>query len=169
MIEVTSAQQTGAWKAGLCGCCSDCGLLCQAYYWGSCLEAESFADSRGDECACCHWVEVVDGVGSVPFWTRVNIDLARGIEPQQCYHVAVICMCGTCTAVQSAREIRFLLAERKASAPTVVVVQGVVQGYGQPGYGAPPPGYGQPPPGYGQPEPAEGPPPGNQFAVIEKR
>lgn len=150
MMHYSRACQKQDFEASLCGCCSDCGACCYAYFCYPCALANAWSDARGESCTCCH-------LHAWEIFVKANIRQARGMQQALCEDWCTNLFCPICSLVQDIREIKFIQAEsRIADSHSGVVINytssnqtsfsnnnsqqppqqpyGIPQGYGSQGY-----------------------------------
>jgi hypothetical protein len=158
MIEVPEIAKTHGWQNDLCGCCDDCAILCAGWAFSGTVSALNFAESRGEHWTACHLFESTNYC-CIGFWTRANIDRARGREPDLCMNCCVkvlpfLLPCSICQETRELKSLRRLQKDAKKGGgqkSSVVVVEyargaAPVVGGAHPIYpgGGPPAGYGYP-------------------------
>ncbi|CAF0817575.1 unnamed protein product [Rotaria sp. Silwood1] len=87
------------WSNGICGCCSDLGTCCFAYWCCPCFLCKLHA--RTNECLC---TGCLPGANS---GLRTKIRTGFRIQGQVCGDTCAMCFCPCCSIIQMYNELEF--------------------------------------------------------------
>jgi len=109
---------SGEWSTGLCGCFSDCGILCKSC-WCPCLQvgenAEFFGEDKTTACCMSCWCGC-----PYHFITRNRVRTAINAPGTMLNDMLLSSCCKTCSIAQEGREIK---AMKEKGTEVVVTAQ----------------------------------------------